>query len=87
MPEGTGSIPVRSVIDRSPACFAGHDDFRSVSPLIPATPAEPGNAGKCAMPHSWKRTLMLSRRWIRPIASAKSGATEITVTFAESSTG
>ncbi len=30
---------------------------------------------------------MLSRRWIRPIASAKRGATEITVTFAESSTG
>jgi hypothetical protein len=30
---------------------------------------------------------MLSRRWIRPIASAKSGATETTVTFAESSTG
>jgi hypothetical protein len=30
---------------------------------------------------------MLSRRWIRPIASAKSGATETTATFAESSTG
>jgi hypothetical protein len=30
---------------------------------------------------------MLSRRWIRPIASAKSGATETTATLAESSTG
>src|SRR5437667_7020973 len=30
---------------------------------------------------------MLSRRWIRPIASANSGATETNVTFSDSSTG
>ena len=38
-------------------------------------------------PQSWKRTLMLSRRCIRLIASAKSGATETTVTFSESLAG
>src|SRR6266516_3723683 len=58
---------------------------------IPGAPTELGGAQKAGVTafrsrHSWKRTLMLSRRWMRPIASAKSGATEITVTLSERST-
>jgi hypothetical protein len=37
--------------------------------------------------HAGNRLLMLSRLWMRRIASPKSGATEATSTFRESTTG
>jgi hypothetical protein len=62
--------------------------FRRFSLRFDAVAADAGSArigGDCFQ--SLKRTLMLSRLWILLIASAKSGATEITFTFAESFTG